>query len=110
MSTTDFLNIEGQLMELVVRDQKTSKRTGSYKSPVPDLVRDLMMIWLNECRKPLNVAHKNVFMNLNTMKPYDQQGFSKFTTRAFKNVTGEVLNLQIIRRVFVNGVFFTFSH
>ena len=95
-------------MKLVIRDQKTSRNTGSYICPVHDVLKELLMFWINDVRPQVadenHVEHCNVFFNLTTLKPFDQQGFSKYISRAFVLITGKLLNLQLIRRVFTNGM------
>lgn len=107
---SDFLRIADNSMTLVIRDQKTSRATGNYQCPVPELLRNLLLIWVTKVRveliKDAGIQHNRVFFNLNTLKPFDQQGFSKYTTKAFKDITGLQVNLQLIRRIFTNGVLF----
>jgi hypothetical protein len=105
--STDVLKFEGGAFKLIIRDQKTSRTMGTYICPVPDLLGKLLRIWMDHLRpvlmKEAGLEHDNVFWNMATKKPFNQQGFSKYTKRSFKNVVNEEVNLQIIRRVFTDG-------
>jgi hypothetical protein len=102
---TDFLKVDGKEMKLVIRDQKTTRTTGNYVCPVPELIKGLLKIWLDEVRDTAkeSLEHTNVLWKLSTGKPFDQQGFSKFCSEAFKTIVGDLVNLQTIRRMFVEG-------
>jgi hypothetical protein len=102
----DFLKVEGEALKLVIRDQKTSRTMGSYTCPLPNLLKELLLIWMDRVRAPManELKQENILWNLTTKKPFDQQLFSKHSTRAFKAVIGDDLNQQIIRRIFTSGV------
>lgn len=96
-------------MRFIIRDQKTSRASGNYLCPVPDLLCKLLVLWSKGVRDEIGLElptqHDHIFLNLNTGKPFDQQGFSKYSSKAFRNITGVAVNLQTIRRVFADGVF-----
>lgn len=105
----DFLSIHDDRMRFIIRDQKTSRASGNYLCPVPDLLCKLLVLWSKGVRDEIGLElptqHDHIFLNLNTGKPFDQQGFSKYSSKAFRNITGVAVNLQTIRRVFADGVF-----
>lgn len=104
---SDVLLEDGEWLVVVLRDHKTDRSAGLYRFVVHEPVREMFKYWLNTGRPLIlgdRAGHDNVFLNPNTGKKYDQQGFSKFMGQAFLNVTGHELNLQIARRIFSTGM------
>jgi hypothetical protein len=97
-------------MWILIRDQKTTPKIGTFKCLVPSPVKELLHFWISHARqKQLNgQQHDNVFLNLGTGKSkgkaFDQQGFSKAVKRAYLVLTKLELNVQSCRRVFAEGM------
>lgn len=62
-----------------------------------------MSIIRPDALKTLSTCHDKVLFNLATGNEFNEQTYSKFMSRAFMEVTGFDLNLQLIRRIFIEG-------
>lgn len=105
----DFLNSDSEGLSLVIRDQKTTRTIGFHKCDIPQLLQDLIRLWLDFVRAIMvqdgTITHESVLWNLSNGMPFTQQAFSKFSAKAFKKVAGVEVNLQTIRRIFASGVY-----
>ena len=101
------MRLSNETCELIIRDQKTSKKTGDYICKLRSPIRELLTAWVTRIRPNVvddsNETKHFVFLNVQSTKPFSQQAFSKYMTKAFKAVTKENINMQIIRRMMAEG-------
>lgn len=101
-------------MFLVLRDQKTTRNVGTYQCPVRSPVYELMALWLRDLRpRALGTSpnlHDYVFFNVKNGNPWEQQPFSKFWQSSAREITGHDLNLQTMRRIFIEGISVVKAH
>ena len=103
----DYLEVTDAGMVLVIRDQKTSPTSGSYRCAVHESIVPLLEKWIGPWRCSLmegkGMEHTYVFFDVKTAEPFTEPGFSRVVKNAFKRITGENMGLQAIRRVFATG-------
>lgn len=104
----DYVMVSDKDIIFHVRDQKTTGVLGFYavklQYPLVELVRKWVRFVRPHVLKSTNVEHGMVFLNCESGAPFSQQAFSKYMVKAFACICEENLNLQIIRRIFVQGM------
>ena len=84
---------------------------GAYQCPLPPPIGTLFGYWVDQARgdvaRKAGVDHDHVFLRCHSGSPFTQQTFSKYTTAAFKEIAGAALNLQIVRRIFTEGAWYS---
>ena len=108
VNNSDCVHHSQDGLSIIVRDQKTSAKTGYYAFTLKDPLKSLMEAWLTVGRSKVleGCADKQerVFLNTLSKQEFTQQSFSKYMAKSFQRITGRCVNLQTVRRMVAEGM------
>lgn len=104
----DIIQFKDDQTLIIIRDQKTSRWTGTVQVVLPKDLEYLFKAWLLTYRARMvtegDPLHDFVFLYPFSRLPIGGKGFSKMFQKAASKHLGLKLNLQIMRRIFIKGV------
>ena len=105
---SDYHVIQNGYVKLYIQNQKTSKTYGTVSLILPSPLAHTYLIWVEKSRRLLiserdGADHDFVFIGKPTCRPFKSNSFSTYCRIAFEAITGQKLNLQLMRRLFASG-------
>lgn len=104
----DFCKISKEKVTLIIKSHKTARSYGTVALELTGVLQRLFKTWLKNYRscllRPGVKDAKDLFINPASGKAFTGKSFSDFFCKSALQITGQQLNLQLVRRSFAEGI------